>query len=60
MKTMKVYPNPKLPEHTYLKGVGADGAELPEELAQAMVDAGLAVKTKPKPPEPPAEKSEDK
>jgi hypothetical protein len=56
---MHIYPSPKLADTEYLPGIGADGADLPEEEAQALLDAGLAVKTKPKAPAQPAE-SEDK
>lgn len=58
-KTVRVYPSSKLPETDYLPGIGADGADIPEDEAQEMLAAGLVVKTKPKAPEAPAE-SEDK
>lgn len=54
---MKVYPSPKLHPTEYLPGVGKDGADLPEEKAQALLDAGLVVKNKPA--EKPAEKPEE-
>lgn len=52
MKTLKVYPSPKLPALVYVPGVGVDGAELPEQEAEALLEAGLVVKTKPKPDAP--------
>lgn len=55
---MKVYPNPKLSPLESVPGVGVDGADLPDEEAQALLDAGLVVKSKPKSAEP-ADKSED-
>lgn len=54
-KTMRVYPSSKLSETEYVPGVGSDGADLPIEEAEALLAAGLVVKTKPKAPEPPAE-----
>lgn len=57
MKTIMVYPSPKLSPTEYVKGVGAAGAELPEAHAQALLDAGLVIK---KPADKPAEKSEKK
>jgi len=59
MKTIKVYPSPKLSPLEYVPGVGEDGAEIPEKEAEAMLEAGLVVKTKPKSPDATA-KSEDK
>jgi hypothetical protein len=58
-KTTRVYPSPKLPPTEYVAGVGADGADLPTEEAEALLAAGLVVKSKPKAPDAPAE-SEDK
>ena len=57
--SIKVYPSPKLAETEYVPGVGADGAELSEEEAEALLQAGLVVKTKPKSPDAPAEKPEE-
>lgn len=59
-KTLKVFPSPKLSPTEYVKGVGAEGAELPVEQAEALLAAGLVVKNKSKANEPaaPAEKSE--
>ena len=50
MKTVRVYPSPKLNAEAgeYLPGIGAAGAELPEDEANDLVERGLAVKTKPK------------
>lgn len=55
---MHVYPSPKLADTEYLPGIGEDGADLPDKEAQALLDAGLAVKTKPKAPAQPAESEE--
>ncbi len=55
-KTIRVYPSPKLPEGHYLPGIGEAGADLPEKEAEAMLAAGLVVKTKPKEPAVPADK----
>ena len=44
-KTVRVYPSPDLPPGEYLPGIGADGAELPEDEAKDLMDRGLAVKT---------------
>ncbi len=57
-KTMRVYPSPKLSPTEYVAGVGPDGADLPTEEAEAMLAAGIVVKSKP--PAKPADKSEDK
>ncbi len=57
-KTTRVYPSSKLADTEYVAGVGADGADLPTEEAEALLKAGLVVKNKP--PATPAEKSEDK
>ena len=48
--SVRVYP--KYPERypdEYVPGVGLDGAELPWDEAQAWLDAGLVVKSPPKP-----------
>lgn len=56
----RVYPHPDLAaKNEYLPGIGADGAELPKKEAQDLIDRGLAVAEPPKPPDAPAEKSED-
>ncbi len=47
-KTIHVYPSPKLPEGNYLPGIGEAGADLPTEEAEALLAAGLVVKTKPR------------
>lgn len=57
-KTVKVFPSSKLADGEYVKGVGADGADLPADQAEALLEAGLVVKNKPKAPEPPAEPEE--
>ena len=57
-KTLRVYPSSKLGDTEYVKGVGADGADLPEKEAEALLEAGLVQKSKPKPAEP-AEKPEE-
>lgn len=57
---MKVYPSPKLPPGNYIPGVGPDGADLPDEEAQALLDAGLVVKNKPKSDEPAAPAKKEK
>ena len=56
---MKIYPSPKLPLNEYLPGIGADGAEVPDEEAEDLIARGLAVKTKPSKPAAPAKKSEE-
>ena len=49
-KLVTVYPHPDLAARLeYLPGIGADGAELPEDEANDLVARGLAVTTKPKP-----------
>ena len=45
-----VYPNPDLPPTEYLPGIGADGADLPADLARDLIDRGLAVATAPADP----------
>lgn len=51
---LRVYPHPDLAERgEALAGVPADGAEVPYELAQEWLAAGLATKTAP--PAPPAD-----
>lgn len=57
---IKVYPSPKLSPTEYVPGVGVDGAELDAKEAEALLEAGLVVKNKPKSDEPaaPAKKSE--
>ncbi len=57
-KTTRVYPSPKLSPTEYVAGVGADGADLPTEEAEALLKQGLVVKNKP--PATPADKPEDK
>jgi hypothetical protein len=47
-KTTRVYPSSKLTELEYVPGVGADGADLPTDEAEVLLDAGLVVKNKPK------------
>lgn len=46
-KTMKIYPSLKLHPLEYVPGLGEDGAEFPIKEAEALLEAGLAVKTKP-------------
>lgn len=46
-KTMKVYPSLKMHPLEYVPGLGEDGAELPIKEAEALIEAGLAVKSKP-------------
>lgn len=62
-KMMKVYPNPKLSDLEYVPGVGADGADLPDDQANALLEAGLVVRSKPKssdvPPTPAADDVKD-
>jgi hypothetical protein len=55
-KTVHVKPNPKLNPTEYVPGVGAAGADLPEAEAEALLEAGLVVKSK---PDAPAEKPEE-
>lgn len=57
-KTIHVYPNPKLADTEYVPGVGADGADVPLEEAEAMLASGIVVKTKPKEPATPAKPEE--
>jgi hypothetical protein len=54
----RVYPSPKLPPTEYVPGVGADGADLPNDEAEALLASGVVVKTKPKAPADPAETEE--
>ena len=56
--TIRVYPSAKLAPTEYVPGVGAEGADLPADEAEALHAAGLVVKTKPKPPAEPAETEE--
>jgi hypothetical protein len=49
-KTIRVYPNPERPAGDHVVGVGEDGAELPAEDAQALIDAGWVVTDKPATP----------
>ena len=58
-KTIKVFPSSKLSETEYVPGVGPDGAEVPADKAEAMLEAGIAVKSKPKEPDAPAKESEE-
>jgi hypothetical protein len=47
MKMVKVYPATSLSERReYLPGIGVDGAELPEDEANDLIERGLATKTK--------------
>jgi hypothetical protein len=57
-KMIQLFPSPKLSPTEYVPGLGAAGAEFPEEKAEALLAAGLAVKSKPNKPGTPAEKSE--
>lgn len=58
-KMVTLYLNEKaLKTNEYVPGLGPDGNEFPEDKAQALLDAGLALKTKPKPATP--AKPEDK
>jgi hypothetical protein len=59
-KTMRVYPSPKLGATEYVPGVGADGADVPIEEAEAMLESGIVVKNKPKAPDSPAEPEDNK
>jgi hypothetical protein len=47
---LRVYPSPDLPPTEYLPGIGADGADLPADLARDLIDRGLAVTTAPADP----------
>ena len=47
---IRVYPSPALPPTEYLPGIGAEGLELPADVAQDLIDRGLAVTTPPAPP----------
>lgn len=47
---LRVYPSPALPPTEYLPGIGAAGADLPEDAARDLIDRGLAVLTPPAPP----------
>ena len=58
--TTRVYPNPNLAPTEYVPGVGAAGADLPNDEAEALLAAGLVVKTKPKAPDAPAETEAEK
>jgi hypothetical protein len=60
IKTMRVFPSSTLSPVDYVAGVGPDGADVPIEEAEAMLATGRVVKSKPKAPDSPAEKSEDK
>ena len=51
-KTITVFPSSKLGPNEYVKGVGKDGAELPEKQAEALLAAGLVQKTKPQAEDP--------
>lgn len=51
---LRVYPHPDLAERgEALAGIPADGAEVPHELAEEWLEAGLATTTAP--PAPPAD-----
>lgn len=59
-KTIRVRPSPSLLPTEYVPGVGADGTDLPAKQAEALLEAGLVVRVKPKPePVTPAKKPED-
>ncbi len=58
-KTIRVYPSPKLGPLEYLPGIGAAGWDMPEKEAEDLIARGLVVKTKPKAPADPADKSEE-
>jgi hypothetical protein len=55
----RVYPSLKLSPLEYVAGVGVDGADLPTDEAEALLAAGLVVKSKPKAPDAPADKPEE-
>ena len=40
---MRVLPHPDLPLEQYLPGIGAEGADLPDEEAKELIGRGLAV-----------------
>jgi hypothetical protein len=47
--TVRVYPHPDLSaRNEFLAGVGADGADVEPELAKEWVEAGLAVRARPR------------
>jgi hypothetical protein len=48
-----VYPDPSLPEGSFLAGVGVDGAAVAPELAAEWIEAGLATTTPPAAPAQP-------
>ena len=47
---VRVYPSPDLPPTEYLPGIGADGEDLPADVAPDLIDRGLAVTTPPAAP----------
>lgn len=51
VQTIRVYPDPSLPEGSFIPGLGVDGADLPADEADALIGAGLATTT---PPDEPA------
>lgn len=46
-ETIRVYPSPDLPPTDYLPGIGADGVDLPPDVAQDLIDRGLVVTQRP-------------
>lgn len=56
--TTRVYPSAKLGDNEYVPGVGPDGADLPTDEAEVLLEAGLVVKSKPRAPAEPAQPEE--
>lgn len=48
-ETVRVYPSPSLSPVEYVPGVGADGADIPRERAEALLASGAVTTTRPKP-----------